>query len=128
MSCLSRSRTSASLVSLSGSMRGNFAVASSARNRILSYVFLAGHVVTLPRYWLVICDGFPVPQQKDQALDSPGNFNTSDFFAEHWKSRFEKVRTDIATRLRRVCSDLPEEEFLSLVDKMARAQMRGETL
>ena len=61
-------------------------------------------------------------------MDSPENSNTSHFFAEQRKSRFEKAQKDIATRLRRVCSDLPEEEFLSLVDKMARAQIRDDRL
>ena len=37
-----------------------------------------------------------------------------------------KVRDDIAQRLRRICSDLPETEFQALVDEMAERQLKGE--
>lgn len=41
-------------------------------------------------------------------------------------NRKAKVRDDIAQRLRRVCSDLPETEFQGLVDEIADRQLRGE--
>jgi hypothetical protein len=41
--------------------------------------------------------------------------------------RKAKIRGDIAQRLRRVCSDLPETEFQALVDEMAERQLRGES-
>jgi hypothetical protein len=40
--------------------------------------------------------------------------------------RKTKVRDDIAQRLRRICSDLPETEFQALVDEMAERQLKGE--
>ena len=69
------------------------------------------------------------PQQiGSKLLDSSEIFSASDFFNAERKKRFEKVREDIARRLRRVCGDLPEHEFLSLVDKIARTQMGRERL
>jgi hypothetical protein len=40
--------------------------------------------------------------------------------------RKTKVRDDIAQRLRRICSDLPETEFQALVDEMAERQLKSE--
>ncbi len=75
--------------------------------------------------WLVNCCGIRTAGE-DHALDSPENFNPSDFLAEERARRFEKARKDIARRLQKICSELPEEDFRSLVDKMARAQVRSE--
>lgn len=36
------------------------------------------------------------------------------------------IREAIAARLRRVCPDMTETEFQSLVDEMAEKQLRGE--
>lgn len=44
-------------------------------------------------------------------------------FQSHRKA---KIRDDIAARLRRICSDLPETEFQELVDEMAERQLRSE--
>lgn len=41
--------------------------------------------------------------------------------------RHEKIRKDIATRLRRACSDMSEEDFAALVDKMLKVQLAAET-
>jgi hypothetical protein len=41
-------------------------------------------------------------------------------------TRKARIRDDIAQRLRRVCSDLPETEFQGLVDEIADRQLRGE--
>lgn len=41
-------------------------------------------------------------------------------------NRKAKIRDDIAARLRRVCSDLPETEFQQLVDEIADKQLKGE--
>ena len=40
--------------------------------------------------------------------------------------RTEKVRSDIAGRLKKACSHLSEEEFKVLLDKMTRVQLGGE--
>ena len=40
--------------------------------------------------------------------------------------RAEKIREDIAKRVRPVCMDLSDEEFAALIDKMTREQLRGE--
>jgi hypothetical protein len=40
--------------------------------------------------------------------------------------RKAKIRADIAQRLRRVCSALPETDFQELVEEMAERQLRGE--
>lgn len=40
--------------------------------------------------------------------------------------RHEAARSDIATRLRRACSHLNDEEFAVLVDKMVKTQLGGE--
>lgn len=41
-------------------------------------------------------------------------------------NRKAKIRDDIAQRLRRVCSDLPETEFQGLVDEITDRQLKGE--
>ena len=41
-------------------------------------------------------------------------------------NRKVKIRDDIAQRLRKVCSDLPETEFQELVDEIADRQLKGE--
>lgn len=61
-------------------------------------------------------------------MNSPENFNARDFLAEERMGRLEEVRMDIATRLQQVCSDLSAEELESLVEKMARTQVRDEGL
>ena len=46
---------------------------------------------------------------------------------EQWEqARIEKVRTDIAVRLKKTCIHLSREEFVSLVDKMTMVQIEGE--
>ena len=40
--------------------------------------------------------------------------------------RYEAIRIDIATRLRKACSYMSDEEFAALVDKMATTQFGGE--
>ncbi len=57
--------------------------------------------------------------------------NVEDFFrgdaqAPYHSQRKATIREAIAARLRRVCSDMPETEFQSLVDEIADKQMRGE--
>jgi hypothetical protein len=41
--------------------------------------------------------------------------------------RREAVRKDITRRLRRSCSDLSEEAFAALVDRILGVQIKGET-
>ena len=45
-----------------------------------------------------------------------------EFYAERRKA----IRQDIAKRLRKVCSEYPEEEFSRLVDEMAARQLSFE--
>ena len=46
---------------------------------------------------------------------------------EHARSaRMEKVRAEIARRLKNACSHLSEEEFEVLVDRMTKVQLGGE--
>jgi hypothetical protein len=47
-------------------------------------------------------------------------------FEEGDQVRTEKVRSDLAARLKSACSYLSEEEFNVLVDKMTRVQLGGE--
>ena len=48
---------------------------------------------------------------------------SSDKFQSNRKAT---IRADIAQRLRRVCSDLPETEFQGLVDEIADRQLKAE--
>ena len=41
-------------------------------------------------------------------------------------ARAEKIRLDIATRLRDICHNLTDEEFSALVEKMTNVQLKGE--
>jgi hypothetical protein len=41
-------------------------------------------------------------------------------------NRRTRVRDDIAKRLGKACSHLPEDEFLRLVEEMAERQLKGE--
>jgi hypothetical protein len=44
----------------------------------------------------------------------------------HDTERRERIRRDVAHRLRRVCGDYSDDEFSSLVDAIADEQLRGE--
>ena len=50
-------------------------------------------------------------------------FNSSEVPAD---ARTERIRLDIATRLRAICHNLTDEDFSALVDKMTNVQLRGE--
>ena len=52
--------------------------------------------------------------------------NTSPYVEQEIKARTEKVRSSIATRLKKACSYLPDAEFLLLVDKIAGLQLAAE--
>lgn len=57
--------------------------------------------------------------------------DVEDFFHTDAQLRYHtqrktKIREAIAARLRRVCPDMTETEFQSLVDEMAEKQLRGE--
>jgi hypothetical protein len=41
-------------------------------------------------------------------------------------ARIETIRSDIAVRLQKSCTNLPREEFATLVDKIMGVQIRGE--
>jgi hypothetical protein len=47
-------------------------------------------------------------------------------FEEGDQLRKEKVRSDLAARLKKACSYLGEEEFRVLLDKMTSVQLGGE--
>ena len=40
--------------------------------------------------------------------------------------RAEKIRNDIAKRLRHICANLTDEEFSALIEQMTNVQLRGE--
>jgi hypothetical protein len=40
--------------------------------------------------------------------------------------RHEAIRRDISNRLRKMCSNLSDEEFAALVEKMLQVQLAGE--
>jgi hypothetical protein len=42
------------------------------------------------------------------------------------RARFEAIKADLTTRLRRVCADMAPAEFETLVSRMARVQLRYE--
>lgn len=59
-----------------------------------------------------------MPAERERNLE-PGN---------HWAevTKRDKVRADIAKRIRRACAHLSEDEFGNLVDSMTDRQLRGE--
>jgi hypothetical protein len=54
------------------------------------------------------------------------DFFHSDAQLPYHSQRKASIREAIAARLRRVCPDMTETEFQSLVDEMAEKQLRGE--
>ena len=40
--------------------------------------------------------------------------------------RAERVRDDIAKRLRHICANLTDDEFSALIEQMTKVQLRGE--
>ena len=70
---------------------------------------------------------------RQRTLTANGTFvEVEDFFRGEMSpdrlqsNRKAKLRDDIAQRLRKVCSDLPETEFQGLVDEIADRQLKGE--
>ena len=57
---------------------------------------------------------------------SPERPKATASFEEGDQLRTEKIRTDLAARLKKACSHLSEEEFKVLLDKMTRVQLEGE--
>jgi hypothetical protein len=55
--------------------------------------------------------------------DSP---RTVAFFEQENRNRIERIRADIAGRLRKSCLNLSDEDFARLVEKMTRVQTGGE--
>jgi hypothetical protein len=49
-----------------------------------------------------------------------------DLIGQQDTHRYEAIRFDIATRLRRACSYMSDEEFAALVDKLVKAQFGSE--
>ena len=58
------------------------------------------------------------PAPKGSGLQSPEIGETSVFFAEEERIRYEKIRNDVGKRLRKVCGDLSEASFQVLVEKL----------
>jgi hypothetical protein len=54
------------------------------------------------------------------------DFFHSDAQLPYQFQRKAKIREAIAARLRRICPDMTETEFQSMVDEMAEKQLRGE--
>jgi hypothetical protein len=57
---------------------------------------------------------------------TPTELRASDLFAQDRLLRIEKIRADIAKRLRKACGHLSEEDFAILVEKLTRVQLGGE--
>lgn len=57
---------------------------------------------------------------------SPKSHKAPANFEQGEQLRIEKIRSDLAARLKKACSHLPEEEFRVLLDKMTRVQLGGE--
>ena len=56
----------------------------------------------------------------------PDTLKTPAFFQRNTDARIEKVRSDIAARLKKCCGHLPAAEFVALVADMTRVQVGGE--
>jgi hypothetical protein len=74
--------------------------------------------------WLIICENVGKQPLKGRALDSPENKKPSKLLFGGDRTRTEAARNDIAWRLRKVCSDLPEDEFQALVEKLLENRLR----
>jgi len=57
---------------------------------------------------------------------SPESRKATASFEQADQLRTEKIRTDLAKRLKNACSYLSEEEFRVLLDKMTSVQLGGE--
>ncbi|MEP6857555.1 MAG: hypothetical protein ABI994_04145 [Gemmatimonadales bacterium] len=57
---------------------------------------------------------------------SPESPKATASFEQADQLRTEKIRTDLAARLKKACSYLSEEEFRVLLDKMTKVQLEGE--
>ncbi len=57
---------------------------------------------------------------------SPESPKATASFEEGDQLRTEKIRSDLAKRLKNACSYLSEEEFRVLLDKMTKVQLEGE--
>jgi hypothetical protein len=71
----------------------------------------------------------PDPGASGDALLSRGRamINSAAYFAEDKNVRFEMVKQDIASRLKKVCSNFTDEDFAILVERMAWTQIRSES-
>jgi hypothetical protein len=66
-------------------------------------------------------------QQHVKSGTWPNRPTDSSYLSNGSPERFESIRQSVETRLRKVCRDLPDDEFQTLVDKVAREQVRGES-
>ena len=41
-------------------------------------------------------------------------------------ARLSEIRKELVPRIRRVCPDLPDDQFLVLIERMARTKLRDE--
>ncbi len=71
-----------------------------------------------------MCDG--VRFTRSRVFVDVENFFHSDSQLPYQSQRKATIREAIAARLRRVCPDMTETEFQSLVDEMAEKQLRSE--
>lgn len=63
---------------------------------------------------------------KDLILSLPGNAHLLRVIDDEDKARLDKVRKDVAQRLKKACTHLADKDFDALVDKIAMVQLRGE--
>ena len=59
-------------------------------------------------------------------LTGPENRDLIEVVAAEDKLRLDKIRKDVATRLRKACEYLSDEDFTVLVEKIALVQLRAE--
>jgi hypothetical protein len=57
----------------------------------------------------------------------PGTSSNEVFYEREKAQRFEMVRNDIATRLRKGCGHFSDADFALLVEQIARVQIRTES-
>jgi hypothetical protein len=72
-----------------------------------------------------LCDDVRFPRLASQ-LESQEKLYTNSALSELHALREKQVREEIASRLRRVCGNFPQEDFERLVQKMAERQLRDE--
>jgi hypothetical protein len=64
--------------------------------------------------------------RKDTPKGGMARPSLGDLFEQENSIRHEDIRKDIATRLRKACSHLTEEDFAALVLRIVKVQLKSE--